>query len=133
MTEVSPPPLSLRESPILELKCRVSSIFMINNMHEEITQFWLVKINAVFSNSVQKRVKTNMVKPRKRWFHFIESGSDTDWTIPWAVYPDFELFCALKMWRYNCILLFWSYAIVLTERTVWINYFCTWCARFAYA
>ena len=24
-------------------------------------------------------------------------------------------------------------AVVLTERTVWINYFCTWCARFASA
>ena len=37
------------------------------------------------------------------------------------------------MWRYHCVLLFWSYAVVLTESTVWINYFCTWCARFAYA
>ena len=27
------------------------------------------------------------------------------------------------MWRYHCLLLFWSYAVVLTERTVWINYF----------
>ena len=33
-----------------------------------------------------------------------------------------HFFCALKTWRYHCILLFWSYA-VLTERTVWINYF----------
>ena len=31
------------------------------------------------------------------------------------------------MWRYHCIL-FWSYVIVLAERMVWINYFCTWCA-----
>ena len=37
------------------------------------------------------------------------------------------------MWRYHCVLLFWSYAVVSTESTVWINYFCTWCARFAYA
>ena len=27
--------------------------------------------------------------------------------------------CTLKMWKYHCILLFWSYAVVLTERTVW--------------
>ena len=26
-----------------------------------------------------------------------------------------------KMWKYHCILLFWSYAVVLIERTVWIN------------
>ena len=39
----------------------------------------------------------------------------------------------LKMWGYLYILLFWSYAVVLTERTVWINFFCTWCARFAFA
>ena len=31
------------------------------------------------------------------------------------------------MWRYHCIL-FWSYVVALAERTVWINYFCTWCA-----
>ena len=24
-----------------------------------------------------------------------------------------------KMWKYHCILLFWSYAVVLIERTVW--------------
>ena len=80
------------------------------------------------SSDLTPKLKTNMVKPRKRRFHFIESDSDTDWTIPWTVEPDFELFCALKMWRYHCISLFWSYAVVLTECTVWINYFCTWCA-----
>ena len=31
------------------------------------------------------------------------------------------------MWRYHCIL-FWSYVVALAECTVWINYFCTWCA-----
>ena len=30
-------------------------------------------------------IEKNMVKPRKRRFHFIESDSDTDWTIPWTV------------------------------------------------
>ena len=64
------------------------------------------------------KLKTYIVKPRKRRFHFIESDSDTEWTIPWTVQPDFELFCALKMWKYHCILLFWSYAVVLTERTM---------------
>ena len=78
------------------------------------------------SSDPTQKLKTNMVKPRKRRFHFIESDSDTDWTVPWTVKPDFELFCTLKMWRYHCILLFWSYAVVLTERTVWINHFCTW-------
>ena len=66
------------------------------------------------SSDSTPKLKTNMVKPRKRRFHFIESDSDTDWTIPWTVQPDFELFCALKMWKYNYIL-FWSYAVVLTE------------------
>ena len=31
------------------------------------------------------KLKTNEVKPRKQWFHFIESDSDTDWTIPWTI------------------------------------------------
>ena len=75
------------------------------------------------SSDLTPKFKTNMVNPWKRRFHFIESVLDTDWTIPWTVSPDFELFCTLKMWRYRCILLFWSYPVVLTERTVWINYF----------
>ena len=56
-------------------------------------------------NSVQKRVNS------------AQRSNKPDWTIPWTVQPDFELFCALKMWRYRCILLFWSFAVVLTERT----------------
>ena len=62
--------------------------------------------------------KASPDKPRKRRFHFIESDSDTDWTIPWTVWSDFELFCALKTWKFHFILLFWSYAVVLTERTM---------------
>ena len=62
--------------------------------------------------------KASPDKPRKRRFHFIESDSDTDWTIPWTVWPDFERFCALKMRKFHFILLFWSYAVVLTERTM---------------
>ena len=69
------------------------------------------------SSDSTPKLKTNMVKPRKRRFHFIESVSDTDWTIPWTVSPDFELFCVLEMWKY-CILLFWLYAVVLTERAL---------------
>ena len=34
------------------------------------------------------------------------------------------------MWKYHDILSFWSYAVVLTKCTVWINYFSTWCACF---
>ena len=36
--------------------------------------------------------KASPDKPRKRRFHFIESDSDTDWTIPWTVWPDFKIF-----------------------------------------
>ena len=57
-------------------------------------------------NSMQKRVNS------------AQRSNKPDWTIPWTVQPDFELFCALKMWRYRCILLFWSFAVVLTERTM---------------
>ena len=34
------------------------------------------------SSDPTPKLKTNMVKSRKRRFHFIESDSDTDWTIP---------------------------------------------------
>ena len=33
----------------------------------------------------RRKLKTNMVKPRRRRFRFIESDSDTEWTIPWTV------------------------------------------------
>ena len=36
--------------------------------------------------------KASPDKPRKQRFHFIESDSDTDWTISWTVLPDFKLF-----------------------------------------
>ena len=75
------------------------------------------------SSDSTPKLKTNMVKPRKRRFHFIESDLDTEWTIPWTVKPDFDFFCGLKMWRYHCILSFRSYTVVLTERTIWINNF----------
>ena len=80
------------------------------------------------SSDSTTKLKTNMVKPRKQRFHFIESDSDTDWTNPWTVKPDSELFCPLRMSKYHCVLLFWSFAVVLTEHTIWINYFCIWCA-----
>ena len=37
------------------------------------------------SSDPTPKLKTNMVNPRKQWFHFIESDLDTDWTIPWTV------------------------------------------------
>ena len=89
-----------------------------NKVHEKITQFWLRQFSG---NSMQKKVNP------------VQRSNKLDWLIPWTVQPHVELLCALRMWKYHCILLFWSYAVVLTERTVWINYFCTWCARFAYA
>ena len=61
------------------------------------------------SSDSTPKLKTNMVKLAN------ESDSGTDWTIPWTVKSDFELFCALKMWKYHYILLFWSYTVVLTE------------------
>ena len=87
---------------------------------KEIKNYERIRLSTCSSDPTPK-LKTNMVKLRKRRFHFIERGSNTDWTIPWTVWPDFELFCALKMWKYHCILVFWSYAVVLTERKVGIN------------
>ena len=37
------------------------------------------------SSDPMPKLKTNIVKPRKRRFYFIESNSDIDWTIPWTV------------------------------------------------
>ena len=45
---------------------------------KKITQFWLVKINAVLGNSMQKRVDS------------VQRSNKPDWTIPWTVQPDFE-------------------------------------------
>ena len=45
----------------------------INKIHRKITQFWLVKINAIFSNSVEKRVNS------------MQRSNKPDWTIPWTV------------------------------------------------
>ena len=63
-----------------------------------------------------------------------------EWLVQFMVFekfghrPNNSLNCLAELWtslrfkdvRYHRILLFWSNAVVLTERTVWINYFCTW-------
>ena len=48
----------------------------------------------------------------------MQKSHKPDWTIPWTVKPDFELFCTLMMWKYLCILIFWLYTVVLTECTM---------------
>ena len=40
------------------------------------------KLRVDCSSDSWLKLKTNMVKPRKRRFHFIDSDSDTDGTIP---------------------------------------------------
>ena len=56
------------------------------------------------SNSIQKRVNS------------VQRSNKPDWTIPWAVKPDFKLYCALKMLliiEYYCFdrtRLFWQNA-----------------------
>ena len=120
--------------------------------HWKSTAFWLlIWKNWCFEQGIAKEIKitsqpsltlcssdptpkleTNKVNPQKQWFHFIESDSDR-LNNSLNCLAGLWTFCTLKMWRYHCMLLLWSYVVVLTECTVWINYFCTWCARFAYA
>ena len=44
---------------------------------EEIENYELTQLNILLERS-NAEIKTNMVKPRKRRFHLIESDSDTD-------------------------------------------------------
>ena len=44
---------------------------------EEIENYELTQLNTLLERS-NAEIKTNMVKPRKRRFHLIESDSDTD-------------------------------------------------------
>ena len=48
-----------------------------NGIAKEIENYVLTQPTLCSSDSTPK-LKTNMVKPRKRRFHFIESDSDTD-------------------------------------------------------
>ena len=57
-------------------------------------------------------------KSAQKSVNSVKKNNKPDWTIPWTVKPGFELFCTLKMRKYHCILLFWLYVVVLTERTM---------------
>ena len=82
---------------------------------------------SLYSSDSTPKLKTNMVKPRKRRFHFIESDSVFSRTLNFLCPKD------VKISLYIIVLIVRG----CFDRTqnvtcrVWINYFGTWCARFA--